>query len=252
MAAYIIGSYSDIDRDEYPSVMGISGGILKTIGTAAIKLGLNKGKLMFFRCDEEDKDKLTDPQQEVLNRLKDKYASVVFYLDREVLHTIMNSVGSKYPQRMDHATYQLYTAEEAEAISKVMVKVREYVKPVPTNSTGLKVGDIISVCVANDGSYYLGTTNAIITKVTDKSYSYVKWLPIYGGRTAHFPLNGAVRTGCDAVGDFSAPIRGNEDFFKMSRVITKRFSKEGDYQESALKEDDKSYNRYHYDWDCYD
>jgi hypothetical protein len=257
MKQFYIGSRSSWDTMSAvaeSSVAKLNARMSETIRSVAMKQGIKKTqdgkKLEFYLVNEEQFKKLTSPSTATLVALKlgaDWHPLIA--VDKAIMSDAIQKVNAKYGNRMPRSEFAKYNAELQTAVESAVVKLAEDKKlnrPKHYNNQDIKVGDII-----REGGGYRETCFAVITKVTEHSYSYKVYQPDFTAyglskvmSSEELARRGIVIHGANSQdGDVKVPFKGNESLFKLAdKTKTKRFNR----YEITVYNDDAAYSYYWY------
>ena len=231
----------------FPEARHVNGKFESSLRQAAMDInipGTVDGKKLYFSVVDTDAD-LTQRDEELFLHLTGNYCKIVVAAEADKVTLALNSVNTKYGNQMDGATHKLYKAELRTALSSALFETDKQGKAERANWNNLKVGDIISTGLSD---YHGGSTNSIVTKITDKGYSYVTWMPKDFAYRSF--LSEAISKGeNEFMGSFSVPIKGNESYFSMRKEKFERWVTKERRSVKALKEGDSKYNCYRDSWD---
>jgi hypothetical protein len=237
------------------SVSKLNTRMSETIRSAALKQGIKKTqdgkKLEFYLVSEEQLQKLTNPATATLAALKhgaDWHPLIA--VDKDIMVAAISQVNAKYGNRMPRDVFAKYNAELLAGVESAVVKLAEDKKVARAkyyNSEGLAEGDII-----RDTSEWRQGRFALVTKVSEHSYSYKVYEPLFTAYGLSLMLSaeqltqrGITLEGADQQdGKIQVPFKGNEDLFKLStKTKTKRFSR---YSITVQTAEQAEYNSYWY------
>lgn len=257
MKQFYIGTRSDWDTMSEvagSSVAKLNNRMSETIRSVAMKQGVKKTqdgkKLEFYLVNEEQFAKLTSPATATLVALKHgKDWLPLIAVDKALMSDAIQKVNAKYGSRMPRSEFAKYTAELQTAVESAVVKLAEDKKIAREkfyNDQGIKVGDFIRA-----GGGYRDTCFAVVTKVTEHSYSYRVYEPCfnaYGLKTRKSSEELAFRkiviTGDDYDGSIKVPFKNNADLFSLNpKAKTARFSR---YKITVYSDDEVEFSSYWY------
>jgi hypothetical protein len=257
MKQFYIGTRSDwntMSAVAESSVAKLNPRMSETIRSAAMKQGIKKTqdrkKLEFYLVSEEQFKKLTSPATATLVALKHgKDWHPLIAVDKDIMTDAIQKVNAKYGNRMPRDVFAKYNAELQTAVESAVVKLAEDKKlsrPKHYNNQNIKVGDII-----REGGGWRTTCFSVVTKVTEHSYSYKVYEPVFNAyglflnkSSEELARRGILIQGANSQdGDIKVPFKGNEDLFQLSqKAKTKRFTR----YEITVYNDDAEYNHYWY------
>lgn len=242
-----------------PSIPRLNQSMASILRKVAISQGIKASqagkRLEFYVVNPEQFNELTNPVMATMVALRTSLAFLpLLAVDDDKLSAAIKSVNSRpeYMRGMTYAVKCQYDKDLQAAVSSAVMKINEDAKVERKkgyNTSGLKVGDIIDVPIG-----YRSTSNAIITKITESSYTYRAWIPLYSleKNSDMCTKNGGSRASDDWVGDATLPIKGNEILFKMGKATTKRWGKPGRWQQEAITEGGYGYGMARESWDHLD
>lgn len=219
MSYYIANRLSHQDMAKIvPNVSRLNSGFSEVLRSLALKQGIKKtqqgAQLQFYSVDQEQFEQLTVPAMTSVIALQhDLVFHPLMAIKVADLDLALLTLNSKYPSRMDRATYTKYCNERDQLLSPLLIKLNEDSETVRDRyyNPGYQVGDLISS----------GTTFARIDKITEAGYSYQVYQPLFridrGRQVEQAKQFVKARAWGDAFdGSITIPYKGNEKWFALA------------------------------------